>query len=72
MRHVACTACGRPLAASLDRRGICSSCWWKLPEVTRAAYESGQLAVRRVGEIARERVRSVKELGGGRHTRREE
>jgi predicted amidophosphoribosyltransferase len=58
-----CVSCERPK----DRAGdFCRECWFRLPEATRRAFESGQASVKRVAACSRERNRSVRAFGGGR------
>lgn len=61
-----CISCERRNAApSASFPKMCTRCWLNLPQVTRELYSRGGLAIGRVAEIAKERRRSVRELGGG-------
>jgi hypothetical protein len=50
-------------------KGICQECFNQLPKVTRDLYKGGGLSVKRVGELARMRQRTAKELRSGHYTR---
>ena len=59
---VICAAREHPIERESPAKGICADCFNRLPKVTRDLYTTGQLSIRRVGELARSRNTSYKEL----------
>lgn len=55
-----CASCERLIERTSRVTNVCGSCYDRLPKVTRDLYESGKLAVKRVGELAKIRGASFK------------
>lgn len=64
-----CAAREHPMVRESPAKGICTECFDRLPKMTRDMYTSGQLSIRRVGELARSRNMTCKQIGAGRFTR---
>lgn len=57
-----CSARNHPIERESPVKGICAECFNNLPKVTRDLYATGQLSIRRVGELARMRNTSYNEI----------